>query len=250
MPLYETARQAIVAAGNECGLTNLSDSTDVYASTDLAIIQLRNLLTSAGRELLALNTWQRLIKQYSHTIVSPGDDSGELALPDDFGYMIPQTAWTPTNAGIGMPLAGPLSPQDWTYLVNSGLATSTIYVSFRQSAGTLNLLPIPPPLGVEINYQYIMRTWVIDDDGTTYKDRAENNDDTILYIPILIQKFLKLRFLEAKGFDTTAALGQFQTAFMQWTGNDISAPVLNMARSRGVFPYLGWRNIPDTNYGA
>ena len=163
--------------------------------------------------------------------------------------MIPQTGWSPSSGGIGLPLWGPMSPQDWTYVVNTGLAQSTIYVSFRQQAGSFKVLPIPPPVGQEINYQYIMRTWVLESDGVTYKDKIENNDDTILYIPILFQKFLKLRFLEAKGFDTTAALGQFQTALMQWTGNDISAPVLNMARFR-VFPYLGYRNIPDTNYGS
>jgi hypothetical protein len=248
MPLYETAKEAIVQAGSECGLSGLSDSTDVWASTDPAVVQMRNIASSAGREMLALHTWQRLITEYSHTFASPADDSGVLALPDDFGYMIPQTGWSPVNAGMGMPLAGPLSPQDWTYIVNSGLAQSTIYISFRQQEGSFKVLPIPPPVGTEINYQYVKRNWALAVDGTTYKDKLTANDDTVLYIPILYQKFLKLRFLEAKGFDTTSALAQFQTVFMQWTGNDISAPILSMARNR-VFPYLGWRNIPETNYG-
>jgi len=61
-------------------------------------------------------------------------------------------------------------------------------------------------------------------------------------------KFLKLRFLEAKGFDTTAAAGQFLNMFNSFTDKDVSAQTLNMSRAR-VFPYLGWRNIPETNYG-
>jgi hypothetical protein len=80
------------------------------------------------------------------------------------------------------------------------------------------------------------------------KDAPTAADDVILYEPILITKFLKLRFLEAKGFDTVAASKQFEVTFMQWTGNDISAPTLSMARMR-VFPYLNWRNVPETNYG-
>jgi hypothetical protein len=248
MPLYETAAQAVIQVGSEVGLTGLSDSTDVYASVDPAVVQMRNILSSAGREMLALHTWQRLIKEYTHTFATPADDTGVIALPDDFGYMIPQTGWSPVNAGMGMPLAGPLSPQDWTFIVNSGLAQSTIYITFRQQEGYFKVLPIPPPVDVEVNYQYVMRNWVLQVDGTTYLDKPIANTDTILYIPILIQKFLKLRFLEAKGFDTTSAMSQFQTVFMQWTGNDISAPILSMARNR-VFPYLGWRNIPETNYG-
>jgi len=94
------------------------------------------------------------------------------------------------------------------------------------------------------------RWWVAETGAPTVavKDKVEASDDVVLFEPILITKFLKLRFLEAKGFDTTAAVQQFQSVFMQWTGKDVSAPVLNAARMR-LFPYLGWRNIPETNYG-
>lgn len=239
MSRYETAKEVINNAAGECGLTPLAD---VFASLDPAFIQLRNLLTSVGRELVGLHTWQRLIKTHTITTAVPPDDN-EYALPDNFAYMIPQTGWSPSEM---MPLGGPLSPQDWTYLVNSGLGPSTIYVSFRVAQGAFMLLPDPPPDAVTINFEYISRDWVLE--GATEKDKAENNADVVLFETILISKFLKLRFLEAKGFDTTAALGQFQSVFMQWTGNDISAPILSMARNR-VFPYLGWRNIPETNYG-
>lgn len=246
MPQYDTAANIINAAASECGMTAV---TDPYASTDPAFIQLRNILTSAGRELIGLNGnagWQRLIKTFTLTTLVP-PDTGIYDLPVDFGFMIDQTGWTPTNR---LPLGGPLSAQDWTYLVNTNLASSTIYVSFRVAQGKFNILPMPPPTGVIINYEYMSRFWVATAAFPTVlaKDAPTASDDVILYEPILITKFLKLRFLEAKGFDTIAASKQFEVAFMQWTGNDISAPVLSMARMR-TFPYLGWRNIPETGYG-
>jgi hypothetical protein len=215
-------------------------------STDPAFIQLRNILTAAGQELLGLHEWQRLIKAHTITTVVP-PDTGEYDLPADFGFMIDQTGWTPTNR---LPLGGPLSPQDYTYLLNTNLASSTIYVSFRQAQGKFIVLPQPPPDATVLNFEYISRWWVADALTPTVleKDTPNANDDVVLFEPVLIRKFLKLRFLEAKGFDTTAAVGQFNSVFMQWTGKDISAPVLSMARMR-VFPYLNWRNIPETNYG-
>jgi hypothetical protein len=92
-----------------------------------------------------------------------------------------------------------------------------------------------------------MRNWATTAGGVA-KDSCTAADDIVLYEPILAMKFLKLRYLEAKGFDTSAALTQFTNAFMQWTGKDLTAPVLSMARNR-VFPYLSWRNVPQTNFG-
>lgn len=243
MARFETAMEIVNGAASEVGLTAVAD---VYGSTDPAFIQLRNILTACGRELVGLNEWNKLMKE--HSITTGVADSGEYTLPTDFGYIIDQTGWTPTGAGMGLPLGGPLSPQTWTYLVATNLASSTIYVSFRMAQGKFWVLPQPPPSGINITFEYISRNWVLDVGGVTEKDKPTANGDTLYFEPILIQKFLKLRYLEAKGFDTTSAVAQFTASFMQWTGKDLAAPVLNAA---GIctFPYLDQRNIPYTNYG-
>lgn len=245
MPRYDTAGDIINAVAAETISTTTSDP---FTSTDPAFVQLVQLLTNSGRELLGLHQWNKFVKEHSITTAVPPDD-GNYDLPDDFAYFIDQTGWTPTNAGLGLPLGGPLSEQDWAYLVNTNLASSTIFVSFKMSEGQFQVLPQPPPDGIDINFKYISRWWVANASSTTpAKDLVEAADEVVLYEPILIVKFLKLRFLEAKGFDTNAASQQFHSVFMQWTGKDVSAPVLNAARMR-IFPYLGWRNIPETNYG-
>lgn len=239
MAKYDTAGAIINLAASEVGLTPVASP---IGSTDPAFLQLTQLLTSAGRELLALHNWQRLTKEATFTTTT----AAEYDLPSDFGYMIDQSHWDRSNS---LPLAGPLSAQDWQYLLGSDSAASSIYVSFRVAEGVLKILPDPAPAGVDVAYEYVSRNWVVENNGTTFKDLVENDSDVVLYESSVIVKFLKLRFLEAKGFDTTAATNQFGSVFMQWTGKDISAPVLNMAR-RSSFPYLSERNIPDTGFGS
>lgn len=248
MARYDEAGDIINVAAAECGLTPVEDP---YLSQDPSFTQLCTLLTAAGQELLALHEWNRMNRTHEiifGTTVSNPPDTGKFDFPDDFGYFIDQTGWSETER---LPLGGPLTAQDYAYLVNTNLASSTVYVTFRQNEGQFWVLPDPPPDGQTINFQYISRNWVQPAGTTDADDRTDAPTefaDVVLYEPILIKKFLKLRFLEAKGFDTTAAVGQFLTMFNSWTGKDVAAPILTTCRTR-VFPYLGLRNIPETGYG-
>lgn len=241
MARYDTAGVIINQVAAEVGLVPVSDP---YVVSDPAFAQLQYLLNSAGQELVIASEWQKLTRR--HTIVTAALDTGDYPLPDDFSRMIDQTGWSPTNR---LPLGGPLTPQDWAYITNANLAQQTIYISFRQDQGLIRVLPQPPTPGVTINFEYISRWWVSNPGGTTpEKESCSDQNDVVLYEPILIKKFLKLRFLQAKGFDTTAASQEFLGMFEGWTGADMAAPVLSMSRSR-KYPFLDWRNIPETNFG-
>lgn len=242
MARYETAGQCLTQVAAETGLS-LPPSTDPYTSQDQAINLLTALLTSAGRELLGMYEWQRMIVSQQFTVLT--GDTGFYDLPADYGRHIDQTDWNPSNR---LPLGGPLTQQDYTYLLNTNLASSTIYISFLEQQGQFVVLPQPPPVGQVINYRYISRYWAGDGTGPLQKDSPTSVSDVLYFEPILIQKFLRLRWREAKGYDTSSASEQFNNAFMMWTGKDKSAPVLNAARSRS-FPYLDDRNVPETNYG-
>ena len=244
MSRFNTAQQIVNAAANEVGLSAPS-GFDPFTSADPAFVQLVSLLTSAGQELYGMHEWQMLNKTY--TITTHSIDTGLYNLPTDFGYMIEQTGWNPTNR---LPLGGPLTPQNWEYLVSTGLARSTIYVSFKLNQGQFQILPQPPPEASVITFEYVSRWWaaVTGAPTTPAQDFVQLATDVVLFEPILIQKLLKLRFLEAKGFDTNAAANQFVNVFNQYTDKDVASQTLNMARMR-VFPYLGWRNVPETNYG-
>lgn len=251
MARYETAQQCIFQAALECGLTALGPSpgTNPYTNSDVGIVQMVGLLNSCGRELMTMREWQRMVVSFSLTVAL--GDTGNYPLPADYQRHIDQTDWNPTNR---LPLGGPLTPQDWTYLTNTNLASSTIYISFREKDGLFSILPQPPTasllVGQVITFEYISRYWVATSAAPTVlaKDAPNAPDDILLFDPILIQKLLKLRFKEAKGFDTTSASQQFNNALMSFGGQDKSAPILSAARSRG-FPYIDDRNVPETNYG-
>ncbi len=248
---YDTAADIISAACVECGLSPVGDP---YASTDDAQVQMRVLLNQCGRELYTMHQWQQFIK--SETISTGVDPEvthplGQYDLPDDFGYFINQTGWTPTNAGMGLPLGGPLTQQQYTYLVATNLASSTIYVTFLIADGVLQFLPTPAPPSIDITFQYMSNAWVDDlGAGTTFSTTASAASDVVMFEPILISKMLTARYKQAKGLEAGASLQQFQTMFSQFTGVNTAAPTLNLA-SVCAFPYLNpWRNVPQTGFGS
>ena len=164
--------------------------------------------------------------------------------------MIDQTGWERKE---NVPLIGPLSAQDWTYLLGRDLVGSTIYASFRFDQNKLYIFPNNPmPVGLDINFEYISRNLIAESPSspTTYTDTALKASDVPQFPPHLITRFLKAKFLEAKGFDSQKAEDNFWQAFYSWAGKDNSAPILRVGNYGRGYPYLNmWRNTPDTGYG-
>ena len=247
---FHTGADIINDVSVEVGLDPV---VDPFSSGEKAMIQLVRLLNIAGRELVELFEWQILIR--SHQFITEELDNGIYDLPSDFAYMINQTGWERRE---NVPLIGPLSPQDWTYLQGRDLVGSTIYASFRLDQNKFYIFPNdPPPAGLDINYEYVSYNWVADGDVVPPpgappgdSDAVETANDVVLYPPVLISRYLKVKWLAAKNFDTTAAMDDFRTAFNSWAGHDNGAVILNAGNKWRGFPYLNlWNNTPDTGYG-
>lgn len=236
---YWNAGQIIAQVQAEVGL---EPEQDPYASTDQASKQLTYLLTATGKELLRMFPWRDLARNHTFTTPAPNND-GVYDLPEDFAYMLPQTHWNTTDA---VPVFGPISPSDWSYLVGRGLVSSTIYISFRLQDRKFTIFPNDQEIGgKEIYFEYISDYWT-----DTGKDRPTAAGDLILFPAILVVKLLKVKFLEAKGFDSTKARDDFNEILDSTMGQDKSAPVLNAGGWGRTFPYLdSWYNIPDSGYG-
>lgn len=243
MPRLATANDIINRAAVESGLPK---SGDPVGSTDELFVQLTELLNGAGQELVELWPWEILVKPFQ--IVTLQYDTGTYDLPDDFAYMIDQTGWELTT---GAPMGGPLSAQDWTYLKGMDLANQSIYASFRLIENKIKILPSPPPAGLDINFEYISRDWLAQQNATTNRhDLIQAGADLVLFDPIMTVKFLKAKFLEAKGFDSTGARIEFDTLFSGRTGRDTGAQVLSASSGSSSFPYLNpYYNVGSTNYG-
>jgi len=240
---YIPAADIINRAAIECGL---EPSADVFADTNPSFVQLRNLITTCGQDLVEAYPWEILRREHQILTTVPPDD-GVYDLPSDFGYMIPQTGW---ERAENVPLGEPLSPQQWAYLIGRDLVSFTIYASFRIMENKFQIFPQPPPDGLDINFEYISRGWVEDPGGGTFSDTVTNNDDTILFKPVMVVQYLRFKFLDAKGFNSASAAAAFAKAFEDATGGNKGAPMLNAgARAAGIH-YLDFRNIPNTNYGG
>ena len=244
MARYATATDIINQTAIEVGLT---PDTDPVASTDVQFVQLTGLLNAAGQELVEMNGWQALREVYEFT--TQDGDSGVYDLPSGFSYMIDQTGWDMTNT---VPIGGPLSPQIWSYLLGRDLVSQTIYASFRLMDGTLNLFPQPPPIGILVRFEYISRNWVLEaGPAGTRTDKVSAGSDTVLYEPRVIINFLKVKWLDAKGFPSDAARMDFDNIYSGRVGRDKGAPVLNAGGGVRWPPYLnGWYNVPDSGYGG
>jgi hypothetical protein len=242
---YQTVTNIINQVAVESGL---GPFVDVLASSDPAFVQLRYLLNSSLAELMEMHPWEGLTREFSYT-TTVGEE-GKIDLPADFGYMIDQTGWDRSN---NLPLAGPLSPQEWTFLLGRNLEAAPRYVSFRFDSGQFWVLPQSPmPPNVEITFEYISRN-LVQSAGILpyeYSDVVETSGDIVLLPPQVVTRLLKLRFLEAKGFDATAASAQFTNAFNSWTGKSVSAPILSAGRGgTGVALLNKLLNVPASGYG-
>ena len=244
MARFESANTILNRTALEVGLLTV---TDPVSSTDEAYRQLRGLLDGAGQEMVELHPWQVLTDVFEFTTSVP-PDTGTYDLPEDFAYMIDQTGWDKSNR---VAIGGPLSAQDWSYLDGRDLVSQSIYASFRLVDNKFDLYPQPPPDGLQIRFEYIKRNWVVEADKTTFRDTIGQGSDIVLYEPILIIKFLKVKFLQAKGMDALPAINEFERMMDSRTGKDTGASILSASNNSRGFPYLHpYYNTGDTGYGA
>ena len=83
--------------------------------------------------------------------------------------------------------------------------------------------------------------------GKMYADKITLDTDTPLFDEWLLTKFLKLKFWETKGFDTTAFRDDFLNMFLSLTGQNMGAPTLTMS-PRPASIYIVPNNIPDGSW--
>lgn len=243
MSNWDTVGSVINDAAVELGLIS-ADIPDPFGSADPSIVQLLRHLKSLGQDLARDYQWTHLQKQYGFA-TQVGVDTYEL--PPDYQRFINQTGWNRTRQ---MKLAGPLSPQAWQQMqvMTSG---GIVDVMYRIVGNELKLFPAPSA-GDSVSYEYISSNWVASG-GQETPNSAEPmmTGDTLWFDRRLLVCGLKLRWLRAKGFDSTAAQDDYDRALARAQGGDGVAPVLNL----NVQPFSGNRvldaaNLPDTGLGT
>jgi hypothetical protein len=219
----------------------LADSavSNVYASTDTVVVQLRALLSALGQDLAALRPWSHLQLEHAFNTAA-GVES--YALPAGYVGMLPQTGW---NRSTDVEFTGPASPQAWQVAASTETLTSTGYL-FRVKGNRLFLEPTPAAVE-SLVFEYVSAYWVVPSGQTAPTLEAPTtNTDALWFDKRLLVTGLTLRWLEAKGFDTTAAQRAYDAALASAMGNDGAHPVLDLS----PLPCRSGPALPDTNWGV
>jgi hypothetical protein len=234
-----TAGDIVTNVGIEVGLPKVSDP---FISTDPQYIRMIVLLNTAGNELLDMYPWCRLQNRFSFTTIG-----GQLdyPLPLDYNAMLDQTMWKKGGLYPGFPI----SIQSWQYLANVQAAI-TIQVIFMERDGLVSVAP-GTQADLAINFMYESRGWVYTGDQA-YADNCKTSADVVLHDPTLITRYLKMKFLEAVGFDTQKATDDFNLVLENRQSKDRSAPILNTGRPGAIGPYrlIDGFNAPQTGFGG
>jgi hypothetical protein len=238
-----------------CSLLSLPQQVDPAGSQDPNMVLMRTALNLANLELMNSFDWPTLIKMGEITVVNTGATppaTGQaievsFPLPADFFRFIDQTQW---NGAMRFPAVGPVSPQGWmTYMVFPVSANFTLTWQIRE--GKIWFLNPPPAPGQAFRFMYLSRALVQDgSEPTNYSNVATKNDDIIQLDPLVVALLTRVKWLEAKGFDASAANKDFVMAYDSRVGAERGANILNLAGNRGTYPYLGIGNLPDASlYG-
>ena len=223
------------------GSLGLPVPTSVVGNSDTVVTQFMFLLNDAGADLTTANQWEELISEWAPTIVAGTDN---YALPSDWACFIDQTQWDRTNH---WPLLGPRSASEWQWL-KGGMLSSGPRTRYRVRDGKLWLHPVPASPAPTIVMEYVRTTWIVKTD-TTRADAVTADTDMPIFDKWLITRMLKLKFLEAKGLDTTAAQSDFMNLFNTITGRDTGAAVVDLSgRPQSLF--LGPNNIADGSWNV
>jgi hypothetical protein len=207
---------------------------------DVQSIQLLALLNSAGNELMLYYPWEQLSTEWVFNTVEGLTD---YDLPDDYNYFTDATQWDRTNH---WPLLGPKSPQEWAWLKGS-LVAALPRQRYRIQNNKFKVWPAPGATSFKFAMEYIVKNWVLS--GASSSSMITQDSDVLQYDPWLLIKFVKFKFYELKGFNTTGVNADFMRVFNNLTGKDTGAKILSLS-PQVQSQFIGPWSVPDGSWNV
>lgn len=227
-------------------ITNIADIGGTAATT--WVVSGTNIVTSS--RVLSVNSATQITMSENATATQVGvalqlaQDTYPIAA--DFSSFVSDTWWDRSNRWA---LLGPTSPQ-YDQFLRSGIVTTTPRRNWREIAGMWRIWPPPGMTDPRLTmvYEYNSLNWVTGATGTT-KASCSADADTTVYPDALMIAGIKLKYFQAKGFDTTNLQMTYDALYATALANDGGATKLNMGQ-RVPQPYLlNYWSIPDSGYG-
>lgn len=188
---------------------------------------------------------QVTLSNYSTSNVTAGTiyfQKVKYALPDDYDSIVPRTQWDKSKH---WEMLGPESAQQWEWLL-SGFISTGPRIRWRLLGGYFQIWP-GYSANENLGFEYRSKGWALSSGGTVQNSFTADTD-TCIYPDRLMVLSTKLKYFQAKGFDTTALYRDYLTEFETSVAQDTSAANLSFAPRPGSV-LIGWDNIPDSGYG-
>jgi hypothetical protein len=164
-------------------------------------------------------------------------------LPADWDHPINRTQWDKSKH---WEMQGPETPQQWQWLKSGYIATGP-RIRFRILGSFFQIWPMLNTAEY-LGFEYVSRSWAAAADGTP-KTAFTADSDTCIFSDRTMVLGAKLKYMETKGFDTTAILQDFERELELRMGLDQGAPMLSMS-PRPSQILIDQGQIPDSGYGV
>ena len=164
-------------------------------------------------------------------------------LPTDYYSSVNRTHWDKSKR---WEMLGPESAQQWEWLLSGYISTGP-RIRWRLLG---KYFQIWPGMNADelLGFEYRSKAWAESAAGVP-KNSFTDDDDTCIYPDRLIVLGTKLKYFEAKGFDTTALYRDYLMEFETAVAQDTGAANLSFAPRPGTV-LIGYDNIPDSGYGT
>jgi len=163
-------------------------------------------------------------------------------LPSDYEALVPRTMWDKSKH---WEMLGPEDAQQWEWLLAGYISTGP-RVRWRLFSGYFQIFP-----GFSnaeyLGFEYRSKGWAESSAGAV-KNSFTADSDTCIYPDRLMVNATKLKYFEAKGFDTTAMYRNYEEEMEAAKALDMSSANLSFAPRPGSV-LIGYDNIPDNGYG-
>ena len=164
-------------------------------------------------------------------------------LPADYESIVPRTQY---DLDKKWEMLGPESPQQWEFILSGFIATGP-RVRWRLLGSYFQIWPGFSNAEL-LGFEYRSNGWATSA-ASVPKTSFTVDTDTCIYPSRLMVLFTKLKYFEAKGFDTTAMFRNYTTELEAAMALDMSAANLSFAPKPGSV-LIGYDNIPDSGYGT
>jgi hypothetical protein len=196
-------------------------------------------ITSVGSTSVTIN-YQPTSTQINSQVIF---QKVKYDLPADYNSTVNRTHWDKSKR---WEMLGPESPQQWEWLLSGYISTGP-RIRWRLLGKYFQIWP-GMNAGELLGFEYRSRGWAESANGTP-QNSFTADDDTCIYPDRLMVLGTKLKYFEAKGFDTTALYRDYLMEFETAVAQDTAAANLSFAPRPGTV-LIGYDNIPDSGYGT